>query len=173
MATTLGNGDITFPDGTVKSSRALTRLTPDATFYRYTGVPSYATRIVMSITNMAFSGTDDIIIRLIDSTGQELTSGYVSTSDVYSTASSSAGTSATAYWHIRRNSSTDVFSGIVTIDWYSNLYCTFTASGRTATNKVVVSGGDISSGIPTISGVYVGISGTNTFTSGVVVAYAE
>lgn len=181
MSTTLGNGDITFGDGTVISDGYVSGGSVTTPFVgaRFSSIPTWANRITILFENVLLSGTDDVLIQVGYGTSvpyTTVTSGYVSTGSSMNYSggtTSTAGRSSTTGLILFRNTSAYTLSGSATLIRDGTTYSysgpnswTYSAVIRHGTTNVGIQGGHITGLLYPVSLIDINPSGTNTFTQG-------
>lgn len=139
--------------------------TTSGTFFDFTGIPAWATEIVVLFFNVSLSGTDHIAVQL-GTSGGVVTSGYVSSSSAITSGSGSSVNSTTAFI-VHVGSASDGVLGAMTINGLSSTLWVESHSVHCTALKTANGGGGI-----TLAGqpdrVRVTRTGSNTFDLGAV-----
>lgn len=139
--------------------------TTSGTAFNFTGIPPWATKIIVTFAGNSLSGTDHILIQIGDSGGIE-TSGYSSSSTNLVNGSTD---SSTAGFIVRMNSAAAVISGgAITLSIHDSSTFTWVASGSTARSDSATGStcaGDKSLSA-TLTQVTITRDGTDTFDAG-------
>jgi len=142
--------------------------TTSGTTKDFTGIPSWAHRVVVMFNNVSLSGTDDILVQIGDSGGLE-TSSYVSTGT-----NTFSGGSATNGFIVRLSNSTFLFNGTVTLDNIDgNIWVATVCGGNTSATYYAVFGGGVKTLSDTLTQLRVLATGSNTFDTGSVNIFYE
>lgn len=131
-----------------------------------TGIPTGAVAIDLHFYDVSLSGTDRILVQLLNSVGSPITAGYTSTGIVAVSANTVGHTSFTSGFAIATGAAGDAATGTMTIrrlpgtqNWLSAHTCRATATAA------FFGGGFIAAGVD-VTGIRVTRSGTNTFDNG-------
>jgi hypothetical protein len=137
--------------------------TGSETEFDFTGVPATAKRITLVFDEVSLSGTDDILVQLIDASPE--TTGYVSTSAAMAAAGTGVSQSTSGFVIRMGVSAAAVFSGTVTLIQISANRWIAEHNGKAATTYTVTGGGSKTLS-DTLTGVRVTATGSNTFDNG-------
>ena len=160
-------------ESTINLSSA--QATQSGTFKDFTGIPSWARRVVLLLYGVSTSGTSDILIQLGGGT-TPVTSGYVNGQSVFAWGSGVLSSTSTAGIPIYNNAASYVWSGRVVMELLepglNNWVVTATLNNTTTSPSMVVSSGiaalganvlgmvrlTTASGTPTLDAGYASIS---------------
>ena len=109
----------------------------------FTGIPSWVRRITVMFNGVSTNGTNSLLVQL-GTSGGIVSTGYISTSNVLFSASTSNGTSSTSGFAVFFNAAGDALSGAMTITNISGNAWVSTVVARAFTNSVLFGGGSIS-----------------------------
>lgn len=140
--------------------------TTSGTSFEFTGIPSGVRRVVLTLSSVSLSGTDDILVQIGPSGGVD-TSGYDSTATRQTSAPGIAITSSTSGFVIKSDSATYSISGAMVIEYHNPTTDRWSCYGTysVATTTTGYSGGSVAlSGV--LSRIKVLTTGANTFDSG-------
>lgn len=152
-------------------NRGTATSTTSGTAVDFTGIPSWAKRIMITFNSVSLSGTDSILVQLGSTTFT--TSGYSSTGSFIASGTASVATSnSTQGFLIALSLSSRDFSGIMNImNWAVNTWV------QQNGGSVAGSGGHVGGGIVTLGGVLdrvrITVTGSNTFDAGSVNIFWE
>ena len=131
----------------------------------FTGIPSWVRRITVMFSGVSTNGTNSLLVQL-GTSGGFVTTGYISTSNVIFSSSTSNGTSSTSGLAVFFNAAGDALSGAMTITSSSGNAWVSTVIARAFTNSVVLGGGNITLG-GTLDRIRITtVGGTDTFDAG-------
>ena len=167
MAATLGNGNITFGDGTVQSTAArFQSKSTNSSNYIY-DIPSRVKYIKIFIVGQSLSGTDDLLVRLGTNNSTFITTGYTSSSSAINTASGFATNNNTTGFDIRLGNSTYyISSGEITLT--NHFQTLWTCSHKVScSGRVMLGGGSVDIGAA-LGAIQFAASGANTLTAGTI-----
>lgn len=137
----------------------------------FTGIPSWVKRITVMFNGVSVSGTAAILVQGGNS-GGIVSSGYISTSTHISQSNTTAGGSSTSGFIFWSNQASYTHSGIITLTNLSGSTWVSSHSAKSATNLVVMGGGDGS--ISTLDRVRITtVNGTDTFDAGSINIFYE
>lgn len=156
--------------GDKAGTRSAEFATTSGTAIDITGIPTSAIAIDLHFNGVSLSGTDQLLVQLLDSGGSPITTGYVSSSLTVNNAASTASTSSTSGFVVRSSLATDVNSGVLilrripaTTNWVSSHAL---AKNSTASN----SGGGTAAAGGNVTGIRLTRTGVNTFDAGSIFA---
>lgn len=135
---TLGSGTV-FNASVINSDTAVA--STSGTSIDFTGIPSWAKRITVMLQGVSTSGTNPLLIQGGNS-GGIVNTGYVSTSNHLSNATSSSGASSTAGFIFFNNSASAAHSGVITLVNFSGFTWVSSHTAKSSTTLVVFGGGD-------------------------------
>lgn len=132
----------------------------------FTGIPSWASFIVIAFSEVSISGTDSIAIQIGDSGGIE-NSGYVASRATLDNGASVSVGSSTASFPVASNTASNAFSGVAILARISSASngWSFSCTGKYNTTGVSVSGG-IKNTSAALDRIRLTVSGANTFDAG-------
>jgi hypothetical protein len=167
--TTTGNVLFT-TDGTTWSStakivRATAVASTSGTSIDFTSIPSYVKRITVMFNEVSLSGTAHFLIKLGTSSGV-VSTGYISTGNIYNNSSGSSGTSSTSGFLVFAGTASYVLSGTCVITLVSSNNFVSNHSFKVNTTDIALGSGSISLG-GTLDRVRITTTnGTDTFDAG-------
>jgi hypothetical protein len=153
----------TFGGGVITSGTAVA--STSGTSIDFTGIPSWVKRITVMLNETSLSGTANILIKLGTSSGV-VSTGYISTSNVFNNASGSSGSSSTSGFLIFDGTAAYALSGTCVITLVSSNSFVSTHSFKVSTTLIVLGSGSIALG-GTLDRVRItSDNGTDTFDAG-------
>ena len=137
------------------------------TSINFTGIPSWAKRITVMFSEVSTNGTNDVLVQLGDAGGFENT-GYVSTSNAYSTSNTTAGVSRTDGFAVYYTNAVHLLTGHMTITKIDGNSWVSSHAAKILTTHVVNGAGSktLSDTLTQVRITTVG--GTNTFDAGTI-----
>ena len=143
MSTTIdGSASVTINSGAVLGITSGTAVaSTSGTSIDFTGIPSWVKRITVMFNGVSTSGTNPLLIQGGNS-GGIVNTGYVSTSNHLSNATSSAGSSSTAGFIFFNNAASYTHSGIITLVNFSGSTWVSSHTAKSNTAIIVFGGGD-------------------------------
>jgi hypothetical protein len=142
--------------------------TTSGTTKDFTGIPSWARRVVVMFNNVSLSGTDAILVQIGDSGGLE-TSSYVSGST-----NQFSGATSTSGFIVQTANAAFAMSGTVTLDNVSgNIWVASVCGSTSAATYTAVVGGGHKTLSDVLTQLRVLTTGSNTFDSGSVNIFYE
>lgn len=129
----------------------------------FTGIPSWATRIVISFNGTSVNGGDATWVRL-GTSGGFVTTGYVSSGGIMG-GSTTAVTNSTVAFNVQSTNNSYLFSGQMTLTNIGGDIWIQSHVGKATTNYVVHGGGNLSLG-GTLTQVRILTSGGSAFDAG-------
>ena len=162
MSATLGNGNITFGDGTVQSTAARIQNKVSLSNALY-DIPSWVKYIKLFVSGQSLSGTDSLLLRLGTSNSTYATTGYISSSGVNTNAPSFGTYSNTTGFiiHVGNGAYTLANGGQISLVKHSSTVWTCSHLVGTSTGRVVSGGGVVDIGGPLVAAQFFA-SGSNT-----------
>jgi hypothetical protein len=140
--------------------------TTGGTAIDFTGVPTTATAIDLHLIGVSLSGTDQVLVQLLDGSGAPIAAGYTSTGAAVIGAGATTVSSSTAGFVVQAENAANVLSGAMRLrrlpgaqTWLADH--TF----KRGTNSVAIGGGDIAAGV-NVTGIRLTRTGANTFDAG-------
>ena len=141
----------------------------------FTGIPSWARRVTLVLSNVSLSGTALLRVRLGIS-GSFITTGYLSTSSVISAGSATAASTAGFDVYTNASSAAYLYSGTITLHYIDTTNNTWVCSGVIAAHGVtwtITVGGYVAIGSALTTVRLTSSNGTDTFDSGTVNVFYE
>jgi hypothetical protein len=130
-----------------------------------TSLPSWVKRITVMFSDISLSGTDNILVQI--GAGSFSTSGYTSTTALFTTGGSTNATSSTSGFIMLAGAAVDAISGHVVLTNVSSNIWAVSGTYRRASTVMAFTAGTVSlSG--TLDRVRVTVTGTNTFDAGTI-----
>jgi hypothetical protein len=141
--------------------------TTSGTAKDFTGIPSWATRVVVVFSNVSLSGNDDILVQIGDIDAGLETSGYSSTcSNTFGSGSSTTG------FLVKLTNAAFAFSGTVTLDELSaNLWTATVCGGSASASYGAIVGGGTKALSDILDRVRVSVTAGSFDTGGVNIFY--
>lgn len=131
----------------------------------FTSIPSWVKRITVMFNEVSLNGSANILIRLGTSSGV-VSTGYVSTSNIFNNASGSSGSSSTSGFLVFDGTASYLLSGTCVITLVSSNNFVATHSFKVNTTNIILGSGSISLG-GTLDRVRItSDNGTDTFDAG-------
>lgn len=132
----------------------------------FTGIPSWAKRVTISLAGVSLSGTSNLLIQA--GTGSSpTTSGYISTSNNYNASNSTGGVNSTAGFALNLSSlAASVTSGQMVLTNVSGNLWISSHAVKNSTTQVATGGGDVTLGGALGMIRITTINGTDTFDAG-------
>jgi hypothetical protein len=155
-------------DGTWASpwGRSPVTATTSGTAIDFAGIPTTATAIDLHLIGVSLSGTDQVLVQLLDGSGAPIAAGYTSTGAAAIGAGATTVSSSTAGFVVQAENAANVLSGAMRLrrlpgaqTWLADH--TF----KRGTNSVALGGGDIAAGV-NVTGIRLTRTGANTFDAG-------
>jgi hypothetical protein len=133
----------------------------------FTSIPSWVKRITVMFNEVSLNGSANILIRLGTSAGV-VSTGYISTSNIFNNASGSSGSSSTSGFLVFDGTAAYSLSGTCVITLVSSNNFVSTHSYKVNTTNIVLGSGSISLG-GTLDRVRItSDNGTDTFDAGTI-----
>jgi hypothetical protein len=130
-----------------------------------TSLPSWVKRITVMFSDISLSGTDNILVQI--GAGSFTTSGYTSTTALFTTGGTTNATSSTAGFIMLAGAASDAISGHVVLTNVSSNIWVATGTYRRSTTVMAFTAGTVSlSG--TLERVRATVTGSNTFDAGTI-----
>jgi hypothetical protein len=152
--------------GDKTSTRSASFATTSGTAVDITGIPTGAISITVVLNGVSLSGTNALLVQLLDGSGTPITTGYTSSGASVVDAAATTVTSSTAGFLLRTVAAGNAAYGVVTLNripstqtWVSSHSLRLGASG------CGVGGGSIAAGV-NVTGVRLTRSGADTFDAG-------
>ena len=135
------------------------------TFADFTGIPSWVKRITVMFNGVSLNSTANILIQLGTVSGF-LSTGYVSTSNIFNNASGSSGSSSTIGLLVFEGTASYALSGTCVITLVSSNNFVATHSYLVNTTNIVLGAGNVSLGGTLNSLRIISSNNTDTFDAG-------
>lgn len=155
----------TIEGGAITSGTAVA--STSGTSIDFTSIPSWVKRITVMFNEVSISGTANILIRLGTSSGF-VSTGYISTSNIFNNASGSSGSSSTGGFLLFDGDASYILSGTCVITLVSSNNFVATHSLKVNTTNIILGSGSLPLG-GTLDRVRITTSnGTDTFDAGTI-----
>lgn len=136
--------------------------TPGGTEFSFTGFPSWAKRITVTLRALSVNGTDNIFVQ-VGSGGTPVTTGYLSSSSYFSATGATNISSSTGGFYIIGGDTAAIFTGhIVLTTVGSNIWVASGTYRRSTSGSMQFTAGEVTLG-GTLDVLRIKTSGTNSF----------
>ena len=165
---TIANSGVTSVNGNTGAVTTLTRataVTASGTAVDFTGIPSTVKRITVMFSGISLNGSDRILVQI--GSGSFATSGYVSTSGIFTTGGSTNAVNSTSGFILLASDSAAIISGQMVISNIASNSWVESGTFKRSVSSMEFSAGDVSlSGA--LDRVRITVTGTNTFDAGTI-----
>ena len=167
---TIANAGVTSVNGntgavTVSTLTLGTAVTASGSAIDFTGIPSTVKRITVMFSGISLNGSDRILVQI--GSGSFATSGYVSTSGIFTTGGSTNAVNSTSGFILLASDSAAIISGQMVISNIASNSWVESGTFKRSVSSMEFSAGEVSI-LGTLDRVRITVTGSNSFDAGTI-----